>query len=112
MTDLTQTAQTSTDVKAFLADLLQCEPESLQAPMRLRQDLGLDGADAEEVIEAFALRFDVDISLFRMNDYFGPEAGINPVWSFLLYLSGNAKPLKTLTIADLVTAAAQGFLKG
>lgn len=93
-------------VTAFLARELSVPEGNITPATRLRQDLGLDGEDAEYVLEAFSLHFDVNIDGFRFNDYFGPEAGINPVLSFVLWIFGNSKPLKTLRVSDLINATA------
>lgn len=101
-------------VRAFIANELAVPPESVNLTSRLRQDLKIDGADAADILEAFALSFDVDDSAFRANDYFGTGAGgFAPVpgLEWVLWFFGNGRPLKTLTVADLVRAVEKGYLK-
>lgn len=93
-------------VMTFLSRELSVGKTNITPSTRLRQDLGLDGEDAEYLLEAFSLHFDVNIDSFRFNDYFGPEAGGNPVLSFVLWIFGNSKPLKTLRVNDLINATA------
>ncbi len=88
----------------FLSTELAQPPEKIHLRTRLRQDLGINGADAADILEAFSLTFDADIDDFRINDYFEVEAGVNPVLSYMLWMLGNGKPLKTLRVADLARA--------
>jgi len=99
-------------VISFFAEQLGVLPESVNLTSRLRQDLGLNGEEAADLLELYALSFDVDIDAFRINDYFGADAGMIPVLSYLLWIFGNGRPLKTLTIADLVRAFDSGKLEG
>ena len=92
----------------FLSKELSLDPGNLSPQKKIRQDLGVDGGDALELLEAFSTEFGVEFDTFRINDYFGPEAGINPVLSAVLWVFGNSKPLKTLRILDLFRAAKNG----
>jgi arsenate reductase len=93
------------DVISFISDWLSCNIKKLSLDTRIGEDIGVDGDDAIELLEEYSKRFSVDISCFPYNEYFGPEAGINP-FTFLYYLftkkHGN---LKTLYIRDLVEGA-------
>jgi acyl carrier protein len=46
---------------------------------RLFHDLGVDGADGWEIIEAVGNKYNIDISKVRMEEYFGPEADATPL---------------------------------
>lgn len=59
------------EIIALLADTN--DPTKVTAHSRLLTDLGLDGEDASDFIEAFAERFDVDFSSFRWLRCFGDE---------------------------------------
>ena len=74
---------------------------------RLLEDLGIDGADAFELLDEFAERFHVDMTGFRPIEYFGPEAGWSPL--VLLY-RWFRRPPKTepLYVRDLVSAVEAG----
>jgi acyl carrier protein len=72
----------------------------------LGDDLGIDGADGWELIEAFAKEFEVDISEFQWDRYFGPEAGFNPILWLIQWAIGRLpKKLEPITIQNLVDAA-------
>ncbi len=95
---------------AFLARELAVPAEKIGMLTRLREDLRLDGVDAANLIEAYSLIFDVDIEAFRANDYFAPEQGPRPLFSRILWIFGNGKALRTLTVKDLILAAEAGKL--
>jgi hypothetical protein len=74
-------------------------PEGDTGKMSLYHDLGIWGDDADELLEAYADKFGVEIAPFRWTDYF-PNEG-NPVWELLKNLFRARKEYKRLTIADL-----------
>ena len=96
---------------AFIAEQVSVEPERLRASTRLLHDLGMDGDDASEFLQAFAQRLGVDLSRFEFSRHFGPEGGCNP-FAPLHGLVFGRKQLKMvpITIADLVEAAQQNKL--
>ena len=111
MTEIDEKYQTPAHkVRAFLANELAVAPETINLTSRLRQDLHVNGVDAGDIVEAFSLTFDIDISGFRVNDYFGPGPERSPFLSGILWIFGNGRPLKTLTVADLVRAFESGKL--
>lgn len=101
---------TAHKVRTFLANELALPPDQINLTSRLRQDLKMQGGDAADIIEAFSLTFDVDITYFRANDYFGPGIDINPALATILWVFGNGKPLKTLTVKDLILSVEKGRL--
>lgn len=101
--------QTEKDVVAFLGEELGALPDDVSVWTRLRQDLRVDGDAANGLLADFSYVFAVDMAGFRVNDYFrAGDGGAHPVLSAILWLFGNAKPLKTLTVRDLVRAADAG----
>jgi acyl carrier protein len=99
-------AQHLQEVKDFVAEVISTSPQELTALTRLGEDLGLDGDDAEDFMQAFAHRFQVDLSDFHFDLHFGPEAAYNPFLSFYLWLfKPSALKLEPITIGDLVRAA-------
>lgn len=94
------------------------ELPSLEAD--LAEDTGLWGEEAYVLLEEFARRFEVDMSGFPFDEYFGSDALIDISWkticSWLLWLIGLRKrqdvywpwPKKPLTVGDLVEAAERG----
>lgn len=53
-------AEVEQQVKEFLSEQVRVEPERLTSKTRIEHDLGGTGDDAEEVMEAFMERFQVD----------------------------------------------------
>jgi hypothetical protein len=76
----------------------------------LGDDLGIDGADAVELLQAFATAFKVDLGAFDYDRYFGPEAGFS-VFAWLFgKVTGRLPVYKPLTVRALVVAAMEGRL--
>lgn len=98
------------DVVDFLADECGVTPEAITPHTRLRQDLGVNADNADEIIKDFGYAFRTDVSAFRISDYFSVMPRRSKAMGVLLWLSGNGKLLKTLTVADLVRAAERGRL--
>ncbi len=77
-------------------------------------DLGIDGDDAGDLLEAFVATFHVDLSQFEFTEHFGTEGlGCSfPVFWFLaIFGSGSPEQrvgLKAISISDLVQAARSG----
>ena len=88
----------------FLSEELEIPAEKINLTSRLRQDLGLEGDSAADLLEAYSLLYDVEIDAFRINDYFGAPSELNPLLAHFLWIFGNSRPLKTLTVADLIRA--------
>jgi hypothetical protein len=74
----------------------------------IRRALGVDGDDAEELLQAFSALFSLDMSAFRFDDHFGPEAGFEPISWLLSIPFGSRKRLMPLSVRALVDAAEQG----
>ncbi|MGC2780178.1 MAG: DUF1493 family protein, partial [Bradyrhizobium sp.] len=68
-------------------------------------DLGVDGAEAHELMLAFQRAFDVDLSGFEFDRHFGPE-GLS-LTGLVLTVLRLRRPRLPLTIAALVDAARQ-----
>jgi acyl carrier protein len=88
-------ASIAESVLSLVADYTGCRREQLNLDTALNQDLGVDGDDACELLDAFAKKFGVDLSRFHYDRYFGSEAGGLPVLGF----GSSCAPL---TIRDLV----------
>ena len=95
-------------VRAFTAKEVGRDVQEIRLETSLFHDLGVDGADGWEFVEAFGKRFDVDTSGFEAGLHFGPEAAGNPfVWLWWLITDTWPKMIP-ITIADLVAAARSG----
>jgi hypothetical protein len=96
-------------VKYFVARYLLVEPGRLQPSTRIGQDMGVDGDDGAELIQAFGERFGVDLSHFRFDRHFGPEGGASSMGCLWYLLLPRSRPhLVPITISDLVEAARTG----
>jgi len=69
---------------------------------RLQKDLGIDGVDAEEILNEYFVLYSMDISDFIFTDYFGEE-NFNLIG--LLQTLFTAKKMKPITVGHLVTCA-------
>lgn len=67
--------------------------------------MGIDGDDAIEFMEAFSKKFDVDLSAFEFDKYFGSEnsAAFRAVWYALF--KRKKVSMKQISVENLVTAA-------
>jgi len=97
------------EVADFVAEQLSFNRDRLRPWTRLGHDLRVDGDDGAEFMQAFAQRFGVDLSAFRCERHFGPEAAFNPLaYLWLLLFDRKQLRLVPITIADLVEAARRG----
>jgi len=92
----------------WIADFLGVAPGKVSMSTRVNLDLGVDGHDAVDLIQAFGKQFHVDVSNFPYDSYFGPEAS-NPFGFFraaLRVVSGRgASTLQPLYVSDLLSMA-------
>jgi hypothetical protein len=87
--------------------------DTIQLNSRLFHDLGVDGADADNLLAAVRDTFAIDFSRFDFDRHFGPELPFNPfswLWCFLfdreqLNAAGTAWKKVPITVADLYAAA-------
>lgn len=100
-------------VKALVAQQTGVRIEELSLQTELGKELGIDGDDAVEFFEKFSEEFQVDLSTFQFDKYFGPEASFDPVLWLVSILSGTPiRKLEPVSIQDLVSAAkAKRWLK-
>lgn len=80
-------------VLKLVAECAGVDVEQISLDTAINLDLGVDGDDAAELLEAFSSRFAVDLATFRFDRYFGSEG---------LGFGGSMAPL---TIRDLVQMA-------
>jgi acyl carrier protein len=92
-------------VRDFVAEYLRERKEKLSPDSRLLQDLGVDGADAVELLEAFSEKFGVDMAHFPLSKHFGPEAGFNLFYYLysLLFKRQKWRPIP-ITLRELAEA--------
>ena len=94
------------EIKDFiLSKKIVSEREKLTSSTKLSQDLGLEGGDADEFLQEFSKKFDVDFSGFNFKKYF-VEEGWDP-FRFIIYATRIIK-LKPIILSDLEKAAEEG----
>lgn len=100
----------------FVADFTAAKRTRISLQTTLFGDLGIDGADGWELIEAFGRKFDVDIATFRPERHFGPEglpiyAPLALIWWLITWpwrrpeAPEASAGLQAIRISDLVVAA-------
>ncbi len=100
------------EVIAFVAEYWE-EPKSrLSAETSINQDLGMDGDDGDEFMQAFSRRFAVDLGTFPYDNYFGVEAAATPisitVTLFRRLTTGKWSKHSPLTLRQLAEAVENG----
>ena len=90
-------------VARFVADKVGVRHNKVTKDSRLREDLGVDGDDAYDLLIVFAKKFHVRDENFVLADHFGPEASWFP-FAFMF----RRKRLLPMTMQDLIDSAAAG----
>jgi acyl carrier protein len=105
-------------VIAFVADRTGCRATKLTLDTTLFGDLGVDGDDGVELLEAVGREFSVDMSDCHATRYFGPE-GFVPwaplYWLILAFRKGGPEQrarLQPIRISDLIRSAQLGRWDG
>jgi hypothetical protein len=117
MEDSSMTSETLSRVVAFTAAQARVKPANLGAVTTLGGDLGMDGDDASEYMQAFSKEFLVDLSGFEFGRYFGPELPLTPfgcLGILLSHLPGHAwtrTHLEEISLSDLAEAVERGKWK-
>ena len=97
------------EVKSFVAEYWREPKDRLRAETSVNDDLGMDGDDGSEFMQAFGERFAVDLTDFPHDKYFGPEAGANPLslaaGVIRCLTTGRWSDLAPLTLRALAKAA-------
>ena len=99
-------ARVSEDLVQFLQSELRVAPSRIARTARLFHDLGVDGGDGCELIQAFGKRFEVDISTFDPALHFGPEAGPNPLMWLWWTITRTWPKVVPITVGDLEASIA------
>jgi len=89
------------DIKKFIDQEIGSHDYELGENTLIEDDLGITGMEAVELIDRFALKFNVDTELFKPERYFYPEPGLFVSFS---------KKVEPLTLGDLALAAREGKL--
>jgi len=96
-------------IKRFIHEFTGVAEKRIVNNTSLQKDLGIEGDDADDFMQTYAQKFNVDLESFKFTDYFSVEGGFNPI-SYLFVRIFNPAHLKkqTITLADLVNAARKG----
>lgn len=98
-------------VRDFVAAARSTSVEKVTLDKSLFHDLGVDGEDAVDLMNGFAVEFNVSLEGFDFQKYFGAEAASGPMAFFLeLFTKEKSGKLHRLEISDLVWAASNGRL--
>ncbi|MDH4226250.1 MAG: DUF1493 family protein [Deltaproteobacteria bacterium] len=94
----------------FLDDVLGIEKDKISPNTRINYDLGVDGDDGIELMDAFFERFSVQPGDFSYAKYFGPEAGANlfSLIDSMLNIFHLRQREGAITVQDLVDAIREG----
>jgi hypothetical protein len=98
------------DIVSWLRQELRLSAAAqLKSSTRINIDLGVAGDDGVELIEAFGVKYNVDVTQFPYARYFGGEASANPL-SVLrsagrVLVGKSASGLDPLSVLDLVSLA-------
>ena len=61
------------EVRLFVASEIDERPERVKLSSDLEADLGVTGDDAEDLIQALAQRYRIDLTAMEFDKHFGPE---------------------------------------
>ena len=94
-------------VCAAVAEFTGGHPERV-APDRLLcagpGSLGIDGADADDLLALLRDRFGTTFARFPRDAYFGPERSFDPISFVYRSLAGRDEPLRLLTVGELASS--------
>ena len=100
-------------IEAFVRDQLWEPKGGLHPETRLLHDMGVAGQDGYEFMEAYAAKFDVDLSGFNLREYFGDEGvGCLPLipfrWLYLKLFAPERLVTPAVALRDLTEWAEAG----
>ncbi|WP_170132739.1 DUF1493 family protein [Pedobacter cryoconitis] len=98
----------NTELYKFLEKYTSKNHDDSMLNNSLSDDYGIYGDDADDLILDFSKKFNVDVSEFQIEDYFGGEGDV--IFKFFANLFNKQKPKKILTINDLRLAIISGRL--
>lgn len=95
------------DMIKFLSIFCSVNPKKITMMTSLRDDLGIDGEDAEELMLAYSKKFNVNLSNFRFDRYFFNEYP-SSILDFFCGLFCKSH-LDTILVKDLIHFAELGY---
>lgn len=99
--------ETYQQIVEFISDEFGIDESRITMKTDIQQDLSIYGDDASEFIQLFSIRFNVDVSSFKFDNYFRGEG-----YDFFEFIGLKSIPsFKKLLISDLVRAVQEGALE-
>ena len=95
------------DMIKFLSTFCSVNQKKITMMTSLRDDLGVDGEDAEELMLAYSKKFNVDLSNFKFDRYFCSEYP-SSILDFFYGLFCKSH-LDTVLVKDLIHFAELGY---
>ena len=89
-------------VRQLLARQMGVRENKVTMDTRLRHDLGMDGADAWEFLDAFCEEFSVDLTDFPHDSYFGGEMVFTFMDLYNFLFDRSKLKMRELTVRELV----------
>ena len=89
----------------MVAERMGVKEERLGPDTRLAEDVGMDGDDAGEFLDAFRDEFGVDMAGFDFDLYFGGEGFFPPLYLYWLLFDRRKLRSIPVTLADLAASA-------
>jgi acyl carrier protein len=99
---------TTEELKPFLETFCSKKLAQISEDLRITEDLGIDGDDAQELMDSYSAHFGVDLSCFEFRDYFFDE-GFSP--SGLKGFFSSTCQCKSLLVKDLEQGIIEGILR-
>jgi acyl carrier protein len=72
----------------------------IQSDTAINKDLGIDGDDAVELLQAIKTEFQIDIRDFQFDEFFGPES-VGLLNLFGRVIRGDIPKLRRLSLSEL-----------
>jgi len=98
------------NLKDFVIKQSYVDDEVIIEDTKIEDDLGVSGDDAVEFIIAYGKEFNVDVSNFRVSDYFSPEIDAIMLGLIRIFTCKPNPSRKILTVGHLLKGIIAGRL--
>ncbi len=100
------------DMCEFISEYLSIDKHDLKESTRIGEDLLIVGDDAEEFLDAFSKKFNVDFSELEFNNYFPSEASSAMHCYLSKHGSKSKNKIRVLQMLDKIEEKVWGFFSG
>jgi hypothetical protein len=97
------------EIRTLISGFAGISLKKIMMESNLEMDLGIYGDDEEELILAYAKKFNVDLSKFNIADHVAPEGDTFIPWIISVF-SSKPKKRVDLKVSDLVDGVLSGIL--